>query len=146
MRAAIFLVALLPAWASLGWAIDVESLKQEPNLERRSERAMENAQSAFERARDAFQAAKGAEAKAAVEEVIASVDVANESLDQSGKEARRSPKYFKKAEMAARQLLRRIEALKTSVDFDDQPLVERLREHVSAFHDELIGHIMGKKK
>lgn len=142
MRAALLLlVALLPAWAN-----DLDALRQEPNLERRSERAMEYAHSALDRARDAFQAAKGDEAKAAVDEVITSVDIANDSLDQSGKEARRSPKYFKKAEMAARQLLRRIEALKQSVDFDDQPLVERLREHVNAFHDELIGHIMGKKK
>lgn len=127
-------------------ASDLDAVKQEQNLERRSERAMENANSALDRARDAFQGAQREQAEGAVAEVTESVEIAKASLEQSGKDARRSPKYFKKAELAARQLLRRIEALKQNVEFDDQALVERLREHVSAFHDELIRNIMGKKK
>ena len=127
-------------------AADLDAVKQEPNLERRSERAMEAAGGALDQAREAYQAGDSDRGRAAAEEVGASVDLAQQSLEQTGKDARRNPKFFKKTEMAVRQLLRRIEALKQNVNFDDQPVVERLRQHVSDVHDELIRNIMGKKK
>lgn len=137
---------LLAALAATLPAFDLDAIRKEPNLERRSDQAMENASAALDRAREAYRAANSEEAAAAVDEVQASVDLAQKSLEESGKDARRSPKFFKKAELAARQMLRRIDGLKESLNFDERPRIEKLRDRVSEFHDELIKGIMGKQK
>jgi len=126
-------------------AFDLASIKLEPNLERRSERAVDNASAAMDLARDASTAGDSAKIKAAVEEVRDSVDLAYQSLVDSGKGARRNPKFFKRAELKTRELMRRLEGLAQSVDSDDRIFVESVRDRVSKVHDDLIQDIMQKK-
>lgn len=140
----LLLLGISLAGAALASGLDI--VMQEPNLERRSERAMELASTALDQAREAYQAADSEHAQPALEQVGAAVDLARQSLDETGKDARRNPKFFKKTELAVRQLLRRIEALKQNVNFDDQPAVEKLHQHITDVHDELIRNIMGKRK
>ena len=78
-------------------AFDLAAIKMEPNLERRSERALENASAAMDTARDASIAGDTAKVKAGVEELRDSVELAYQSLVDSGKSARRNPKFFKSA-------------------------------------------------
>ena len=137
---------LLLAAAPNGWALDLESIRQEANLERRSERAMDNASAALDVARAAYTAGKQEDLRKSIEEVAASADLAYDSLNESGKDARRSPKFFKKAELSARQLLRRIDGFKDSMSFDERPIIERARERVNSVHEELIRMIMAPKK
>src|ERR1700689_3660891 len=92
-------------------AFDLAAIKLEPNLERRSERAIENASAAMDSAREAASAGDIAKIKAALEELEDSVDLAYQSLVDSGKSARRNPKFFKKAELKTRELMRRLEGL-----------------------------------
>src|ERR1019366_9403897 len=124
-------------------AFDLAAIKLEPNLERRSELALGNASAAMDVARDA--ASDEAKRKAALEELRDSVDLAYQSLVDSGKSARRNPKFFKKAELKTRELMRRLEGLAQAVDADDRVLVESVRERVSKVHDDLIQDIMQKK-
>ncbi len=126
-------------------AFDLASIKLEPNLERRSERAVDNASAAMDLARDASAAGDSARIKAALEEVRDSVDLAYQSLVDSGKSARRNPKFFKRAELKTRELMRRLDGLAQSVDSDDRMFVESVRERVSKVHDDLIQDIMQKK-
>lgn len=126
-------------------AFDLAAIKLEPNLERRSERALDNASAAMDTARDASSAGESEKVKAAVEELRDSVDLAYQSLVDSGKSARRNPKFFKKAELKTRELMRRLEGLAQAVDADDRPAVETVRERVSKVHDDLIHDIMQKK-
>jgi hypothetical protein len=74
-----------------------------------------------------------------------SVDLAYQSLVDSGKSARRNPKFFKRAELKTRELMRRLEGLLQAVDSDDRPFVESVRDQVSKVHDNLIQDIMQKK-
>jgi hypothetical protein len=124
-------------------ASDLAAIKLEPNLERRSELALGNASSAMEVARDA--ATDEAKLKPALQELRDSVDLAYQSLVDSGKSARRNPKFFKKAELKTRELMRRLEGLAQAVDADDRVFVESVRERVSKVHDDLIQDIMQKK-
>jgi hypothetical protein len=142
---AIPLCAVL-LWAKPAGASDLAAIRQEPNAEHRSQKALENASSALDQVRDSYQSSDLDHTRSAVTEVSQSVDLAWESLDGSGKDARRSPKFFKQAELMTRQLLRRIDALRTSMSFEDRPLIERLRERVNAVHEDLIQSIMGPGK
>jgi hypothetical protein len=126
-------------------AFDLAAIKLEPNLERRSERALDNASAAMDAARDASSAGEPEKSKAALQELRDSVDLAYQSLVESGKSARRSPKFFKRAELKTRELMRRLEGLAQAVDSDDRAFVESVREQVSKVHDDLIQDIMQKK-
>lgn len=126
-------------------AFDLAAIRLEPNLERRSERALDNASSAMDLARDASTAGESEKIKAAVEELQDSVELAYQSLSDSGKSARRNPKFFKRAELRTRELMRRLEGLAQAVDSDDRTVVESVRDRVSKVHDDLIKDIMQKK-
>ncbi|HVO96681.1 MAG TPA: hypothetical protein VMT15_01375 [Bryobacteraceae bacterium] len=126
-------------------ALDLAAIRQEPNPERRSERATDNAMAAMESAREASTAGNFEKMKMSLNELRESVDLAYESLEGSGKDARKSPKFFKRAELKTRELVRRLEGLAQSVDPDQRVLVESVRDSVSKVHDELIQDIMHKK-
>src|SRR6185295_12661320 len=101
---------LLFAFMSLpNCAADLAAIRQEANLERRSQLAMENAGTALDVARTGYQAGDVEKAEAAMKEVQESVDLAYQSILDTGKVARRDPGLFKRAELASRRLLRRIE-------------------------------------
>ena len=124
-------------------AFDLAAVMLEPNLERRSERALDNASAAMDSARDA--SSDEGKLKGSLEELRNSVDVAYQSLVEAGKSARRNPKFFKRAELKTRELMRRLEGLAQAVDADDRTLVDSVRERVSKVHDNLIQDIMQKK-
>ena len=128
------------------WAIDLNSVQQEPNLEKRNQLAIEYANSALDTARTAYQANDLDKTRASLDDAGQAVSVAYDSLKQTGKEARRDPKFFKRTEVATRQMLRRIEGMAESMNFEDRSLIDKLRERVTAIHENLLQDIMGKKK
>jgi hypothetical protein len=127
-------------------AFDLNSVKQEPNLERRSDLALDHANEALDSARDAFQANDSAKMQAALDEVTESVNLSYQSLVDTGKDARRNPKFFKRAELKTRELTRRLDGFRIAVDVDSRAAVDRVRERVNEVHDNLLKSIMSKKK
>ena len=121
-------------------------LEQEPNLERRSQMAMDYANSGLDTARTAYQANDLDKTRVSLDEVGAAVSLAYSSLKQTGKEARRDPKFFKRTELATRQILRRIEGMGESMNFEDRSIIEKLRDRVAAIHENLLQDIMAKKR
>jgi hypothetical protein len=136
---------LLTAAASLLSAFDLDAVRKEPSLEKRSELALNNADTALDRARDAYQKADDPAFKAALAEVSDSIGLCKQSLDESGKNARKSPKYFKKAEIGIRRLSRRLDNLQIEVSVDDRPLVEPVAARAHTLQEEILHAIMGKK-
>jgi hypothetical protein len=140
-------LALLSSFCAVNlWAIDLASLQQEPNLEKRSQLAMESANSALDTARTAYQTNDLDKTRASLNEAGEAVSLAYDSLKQTGKEARRDPKFFKRTELAIRQMLRRIEGMTESMNFEDRSLIDKLRERVTSIHEDLLQDIMAKKK
>ncbi|MEO8049652.1 MAG: hypothetical protein ABI833_04480 [Acidobacteriota bacterium] len=128
------------------WAIDLASVQREPNLERRSQFAMEYANSALDTAQTAYRANEMDKTRASLDEAGEAVKLAYSSLKETGKNARRDPKYFKRTELSTRKMLRRIEGMTESMSFEDRPLTKKLREQVAAVHDSLLQDIMSKRK
>jgi hypothetical protein len=131
--------------AGLG-AFDLASIQQEPNLERRSQMAMDYANTSLDAARTAYRVNDLDKTRASLDEVGQAVTLAYNSLKQTGKEARRDPKFFKRTELATRQILRRIEGMAESMNFEDRALAGKVRDRVAAIHENLLQDIMAKKK
>ena len=127
-------------------AFDLASIKNEPNLEKRSELALDHAGAELDEAREAYNAGDVAKMESALGEVGESVELAYHSLTDTGKDARRNPKFFKRAELRTRELMRRLEGIRESVSYQDRALVEVVRDRVAEVHDELLKGIMSKKK
>ena len=130
----------------LALAFDLAGVKSEPNLEKRSELALSNANSALDAARDSYNQGDYGKTKTALEEVEQSVDLAYQSLSATGKDPRRDPKFFKRAELRTRELLRRLQGLGETVSAADREMVEKVRDRVSEVHDDLINGVLTKRK
>ena len=129
----------------LAAAADLNAVKAEANLEKRSELALDHAGQTIDAARTAFQAGDGAKLEAALGEIGDSVDLSYSSLERTGK-APRNNKYFKRAELRTRALLRRLQEFGHEVGIDLRPSVERIESRVQDVHDRLLASIMSKTK
>ena len=126
---------------------DLDKAKAEPNLEKRSALALANAAAAFQTARAAYQKGDIDAVAAAAAEIQESVDLAYTSLTQTGKNPRKSPKWFKKAEIQTRDLARKLDSLEQEMSFTERPILARVRAKVQQVHDDLlVGLMEGKKK
>ncbi len=134
--------------ASLGPAFgaDLEAVKAEQNLERRARKALENADKMLDAARDAYLNGRFEELKAALAEIGDSVRLAYQSLKQTGKNPRKRPKHFKRAEIATRQLLRRLDSFRDEMSYLDRDQLTPVIETVSKVNSDLLHDVMGAKR
>lgn len=124
-------------------AADLASLQKEPNLEKRAGLAMDFARKRLDAARSSYQAGRTGETNAALEDIGAAVELARESLKQTGKNASRSPKHFKRAELNARGLLKRLDSLISDMSVEDREPAEKTRARVLKVQEALLLDIMG---
>ncbi len=144
--AAVCALALAMAF-SAPLRADLKSAQAEPNLEKRSKLALENAGAALKAARAAYNKGDNGQAASAADEVRASVDLAFESLQQTGKNPRSHPKYFKQAEIETRDLLRRLDSFQQEMSYADRPMLDKVKARIQQVHDELLMGLMeGKRK
>ena len=127
-------------------ALDLTGIKAEPRLEKRSQLALQFADSALDSARDLYKKGDLEACRAALADVEAGVELSYDSLMATGKDARRNSGPFKNAEKSTRQILRRLENLSDLMSAFDRSAVEPVQHSVSEIHDKLITGIMGKKK
>src|SRR5512142_1977756 len=128
-------------WADLGKA------RSEPNLEKRSQLALNNASEEYKSARAAYEKGDTDRVAAAAEEILQSVDLAYDSLKDTGKDPRKSPKYFKRAEIETRDLLRKLDSFQQEMRFSERPVLEKVKAEVQKVHDDLLlGLMEGKKR
>ena len=126
---------------------DLKRALAESNLEKRSGLALENAAAAYQRARAAYERGDEPQVAAAADEILESVKLAHTSLTATGKDPRKSPKWFKRAEIATRDLLRKLESFQQAMSFSDRSLLDKARALVQHVHDDLLlGLMQGKKK
>ena len=124
-------------------AADLAAVKAEPDLQKRSELALSNADREIDTAREAYRSGDVNKMNAALEEVRDSVNLSVESLEERHKKAR-NDKYYKRAELKVRALLRRLKGFGDEVDVDDRKEVEAVRLRLQELHDQLITAIMRK--
>ena len=129
----------------LALALDLGAVKSEPKLEKRSELALQYANSALDSAKTFYQEGRFEQTQAALGEVGAAVTLSYDSLLATGKNPRKSSGAFKNAEKATRELLRRLVGFKDSMSVVDHPVLEPLMENVKEVHDHLLSGIMSGK-
>jgi hypothetical protein len=124
---------------------DIAGVKAEPDLNRRSELALMNADEKIDAARQAYQAGNEPAQEAAIQEVAESVELSYDALEQTHSAPRKS-KYYKRAELKVSALMRRLSGLRDEVGFEFRPRVEAALKKLSDIHDQLLSDIMSKKK
>jgi hypothetical protein len=128
-------------------AAELDRVKTEPNLEKRSKLALDNAAAAFKAAHEAYEKGDVEQAKEGLAELQRSVELAGDSLKQTGKDPRRNPRWFKNAELGTRGLLRKLDGLRQEMSVSDRPLIEPVMAKVQQVHDDLLEGLMeGKRK
>lgn len=126
---------------------DLRQARAEPKLEKRAKLALDNATAMLQAARDAYRKGDNAAVSAAAAELRESVDLAFSSLDDTHKDPRRFPRWFKYAEIQTRDLLRKLDAFQSAMDFQDRPLLDKVKEDIQQVHDKLLlGLMEGKPK
>ncbi len=126
---------------------DLQQAKAEPNLGKRSALALDNASDALAKAREAYSKGLNAEVESLAKEIVESVDLAAASLHETGKNPRKNPKWFKRAEGSTRDLLRRLDGFQQSMDLSDRPLLDAAKAKVQQVHEDLLlGVLEGKEK
>jgi hypothetical protein len=145
MRRALPWAAAVLCAAGLPAAADLKQAMAESNLEKRSALALDNARAALKQTREAYQKSESEGVAAGIEEIEESVDLAYTSLKQTGKNPRRNPRWFKKAEIGTRDLGRRLDALQQEMSYADRPLLDRVRARVQKVHDDLLTGLMEGK-
>ena len=133
------LAVLLPA------ASDVEAVKAEPNLERRSALALDKAEARIGDARKAYEGGDLDQYKAHLEEAGQLGELCYQSLQDSGKRARKSPKWFKHAEQKLLVILRRLDSLVKDTSVDDRAPAMALDKRLRDVHEQVLQDIMTKK-
>jgi len=130
----------------LAAAITREAVMAEPNLEKRSEKAVQYAEAELDKAAKAYEHGEIEAMKTSLQEVSGGVQICLESLEATGKDGRRNPKYFKRAEINIRKLLRKLENLRFAAAVDDRPPIRETIESVQHAHERILADIMSKDK
>jgi hypothetical protein len=126
-------------------AADIEAVKSEPDLERRSELALAGADKQIDAAKEAFSGGDEKAEEQALVQVQELVNVSYDALEHANRAPRKS-KYYKNAEMKVTALLRRLNSFRDQVSFESREAVDAVIKRVSAVHDDLLAAIMSKRK
>lgn len=126
-------------------ASGLQTVREEQNLEKRSQLALVHADREIDAARKAYDEGNLGGFRSHVDIVADAAELSYQSLQDTGKRARRSPKWFKRAEKDMRMLLRRLTSLEDHVFLDDRPQVASVRKRVQDVHDQVLHDIMSKK-
>jgi len=126
---------------------DLGQVKSEANLEKRARLALENADRALREARTTYGKGEFQQTGALISEIQQSVELADNSLRETGKNPRKSPKWFKRAEIETRDLLRKMDSFREEMSVVDRPMLEPAIAKVQQVHDNLLRGVMeGKSK
>ena len=126
---------------------DLKIALNEHDLGKRSKLALDNAGAALKEAREAYQKGDDTALAAAAAEIEDSVSLAWDSLESTGKNPRKSPRWFKQAEIETRNLLKKLDSLEHDLGFEDRPVLDKAKARLQKVHDDLLKGVMeGKGK
>jgi hypothetical protein len=130
----------------LTYSFDLEAVKAEPNLDRRAEIAIDNANAALDRAKKLYADGEYKASQVATFEVRDSVELCAEALKATGKDPRKNAKQFKKIEIRIHTLVRRLKSFGQSVSIEDRAAITKVEERIEEINDEIVSGIFTKTK
>jgi hypothetical protein len=130
--------------ATAAFCGDLAAVKAEPDPNKRSERALDNARVALEDARVAFRQGDASKGNSALQEIGESAELCYQSLHQSNQKPHRS-KYYKHAELRLRELGRMISGFADQLPLDQRETAMEVHKSVQAIHDKILVEELEKK-
>jgi hypothetical protein len=124
---------------------DLGAIRKEPKFEKRADLAIDYAERLAGGLSKMYETAGWDDVQKRLNEIGDAAELCMQALRDSGKNARKSPKHFKRSELKARAILRRLESFHTLVSFDDRGPVEAVLARVRKVHEALLYEIMGVK-
>jgi hypothetical protein len=124
----------------------LEQIRKDPDLVRRSERALAYADDAAARARQVVkESGSRTQLFELMEETVKAAELSLESLRETGRKAGKLSKQFKRGELRSRDIERQFSDIATALGIEDRPEAEKLRDRVSLVHEGyLLGVMSGK--
>ena len=138
----IVLLFLLSAAAG---ADQPDSLKTEPDLNRRAELAVDQADHHLDAARQAWQGGDWDKTQAALTELKEAADLAGKSLDET-KQPPRNNRHYKTVEMKLSNLIRRVDAFRLEVDYEQRDTVNDVETRLQELHDRILEAVMTRRR
>ena len=138
---------LLASWlgAQVSESERLERVLQEEKLEKRSELALEYVRGAVERAVRAYEEGKPEQGREILALIVEAAELSAASLEETGKDARKKPKHFKRAEINMRKLIGDMQEAERAMNFDDRPDFREPLERLDELNRALLLEIMKKK-
>jgi hypothetical protein len=140
--AGICLIVLLAGVAS---AAQTDTSKSEPDLNRRAELAVEQADHHLDAARQAWQGGDWSEAQSALEKLKESAELAGASLEQTKKQPRNN-RHYKTVELKLKNLIRRVDAFRLEVDYEQRDAVNQVETRLQELHDRILDAVMTRRR
>jgi len=139
------LIALFCFALCLG-AVDLEAVKKEPDLQKRSDMALDAAMEALKEAR-ALPTEGGSvdDLQKRMDTMIEAVELSLKSLRDTGKRPNKLTRYYKRGELKTREMQKQIENLVQALAFDSRPPAEKAQARLAVLHDEFLFGVMSGK-
>ena len=145
-RLTLLLVALALGCAAAPPPGSLTTALAERDLGKRSKLALDNAGAVLKEMREASQKGDSAALTSAIKEFEDSVALCWDSLESTGKNPRKSPKWFKSAEIETRSLLKKLASVQDDLAFEERPLLDKAKARLQKVHDDLLVGLMEGKK
>jgi hypothetical protein len=129
----------------LSFVPDLAAIKSEPDLDKRSELALSNADQRIDAARQAWVSGDLKAVESALSEIQQSVELSYDSLHQT-RESPRHSKFYKRSEQKILSLLRRLKTFHDDIEVENRETVEVVIRRLQELHDQLLTDIMSKRK
>lgn len=126
--------------------VTLEEVKSEPNLEKRSQKALDFAAHALDQARKLSSGGGSmGELEALLKDVVDGVELSLKSLRDTGKKPSKLSRQYKRGELKSREMLRLLENLVLALSFDSRPPAEAARDKINGLHEEFLLAVMTGK-
>lgn len=128
-------------WLMLLLALDLATVKAEPDPVKRANRALDYAFEQLAEARKLTTDGSAEALKTTAEQVAVGIDLMVDTFSQ----ARRRTSDLKKAELRLRDLIRRLETLRQDAPFEERAVIEAVETRARASNEKLLELVMGKR-
>ncbi|MGA3027602.1 MAG: hypothetical protein ABSF98_22810 [Bryobacteraceae bacterium] len=128
-------------------ADQLDTVKSEPDLNRRAELAVDQADRDLDAARQSWQNGDWTKTQAALTNLKQAAELAGASLEQTDKQkAPRNNRHYKTVELKMRNLIRRVDAFRLEVDYDQRDAVNQVETRLQELHDKILDAVMTKRR
>lgn len=144
------LIALLSISLFLGAAgaepADLAAVKKEPDLQKRSEKALDAALETLKSARELpKEGGSLADLQKHMDMIVEAVELSLQSLRDTGKKPNKLTRAYKRGELKTREIQKQIDILIQALAFDNRPPAEKAQGRMNVLHEEFLFGIMSGK-